>query len=208
MRHNHQGFTLIELLVVVAVIGVLTAVSLPAIQVTRQVARNATCVNNLHQIGVAEHRFLERHGRFPLQKEIGAHSYRMSPGKKSPGDKSAKPEKYGIEAVFVREGYVPANAGMWVCPSQPEYMQEYGNTYAFNRNDAEARITTVDRTNLRDRLMVWDNFNFKPGLSGVGGPFTSGYTIPVNERVIPHVLGDGPGYNALYADAHVDRHVP
>jgi len=43
------GFTAIELLVVVAVMGVLVALLLPAVQA----ARRAQCAGNLHQLGVA-----------------------------------------------------------------------------------------------------------------------------------------------------------
>src|SRR5688572_8151721 len=59
------GFTLVELLVVVAIVGVLMAMLLPAIQLAREAARRTSCINNLRQIGVAAHMYHDVNGAFP-----------------------------------------------------------------------------------------------------------------------------------------------
>lgn len=60
-----RGFTLVELLVTIAVVGLLIALLIPAVQQAREAAQRMKCVSHLRQIGLAIANYESAHGCFP-----------------------------------------------------------------------------------------------------------------------------------------------
>jgi prepilin-type N-terminal cleavage/methylation domain-containing protein len=62
---KHHAFTLVELLAVIAIIGLLVALLLPAVQSARESARRSACGNKIKQITLACLGWESSNGRFP-----------------------------------------------------------------------------------------------------------------------------------------------
>jgi prepilin-type N-terminal cleavage/methylation domain-containing protein len=62
---DRRAFALTELMVVIALLGILVALLLPAIQAARESSRGTSCRHNLKQIGLALINYESIHNCFP-----------------------------------------------------------------------------------------------------------------------------------------------
>jgi prepilin-type N-terminal cleavage/methylation domain-containing protein/prepilin-type processing-associated H-X9-DG protein len=128
MKRN--AFTLLELLVVVAIIGVLVALLLPAIQAAREAGRRTSCQNNLRQLGLALHNF---HG---VRKVLPASGWTVAGAGNPKGkfvgwrplilphiEEAALERMYDFEINWWEGGNLsvgPSPLSVFRCPSVPE----------------------------------------------------------------------------------------
>ena len=140
-RSRHSAFTLIELLTVIAVIAILAAILIPVVGNVRQKADEATCLNNLRQIGAGIGLYQSDHkGAFPAAIE----DWNPPEG----GDKGLwfmQLEAYGLRFEPTTDLGVMRNQDWWYCPACRDHQEQKGwgqPDYGANQNIFVTRGTT------------------------------------------------------------------
>ena len=127
-----RAFTLIELLVVIAIIAILAAILFPVFAQAKESAKNAVCLSNARQIGVANKLYLADYDdTFPI-----FYAYNSQPPAGQPGHK-------GVEVLLLpysknQELFrSPLDAGGPYTgvdvPGARTYWEAYGSSYRFTR---------------------------------------------------------------------------
>jgi prepilin-type N-terminal cleavage/methylation domain-containing protein/prepilin-type processing-associated H-X9-DG protein len=118
------AFTVIELLVVVAIISLLIALALPAVQSAREAARRLSCQNNLKQIGIALHNYESSYRRFPPAgiypvRAVTADSYSAQARLLSFLEESNLYQQINLSASAISQPFVVAQRiAVLLCPDE------------------------------------------------------------------------------------------
>ncbi|MFN4228044.1 MAG: prepilin-type N-terminal cleavage/methylation domain-containing protein [Candidatus Ratteibacteria bacterium] len=121
MLKQKNGFTLIELLLVIAIISILSSLLLPALSKVREKSRQAICMNNLRQIGLAFHLYIQDYDEyFPCADDpVNINpTYWLWMGR---GWRK-------LLIVYLNKGISPTNPNVLYCPSDRTAKQKWEST--------------------------------------------------------------------------------
>lgn len=160
-QNAKTGFTLVELLVVIGIIAILAAMTVPAVQMARAAARDATCKNNLRQIGIGMNAYASSHQRYCS----GAFNWGLD----------GSVVDYGWVADLVNSG-VPV--GKMLCPSNEAQISEaYEDMLAFSSSTSVCTATDLLGAASRKAPDGTDIINpcraIMTGTAGTGSPNTT-----------------------------------
>ncbi len=114
-RGHRRAFSLLELIVIVAVLGVLAALAIPAVQRSGAQADSAKCLANLRQIGVGLGLYLNDHAM--IMPDLRA------------GRASADEDLPVIDVLLAEYLDDPA---VFTCPADDRFAKETGTSYYWN----------------------------------------------------------------------------
>ncbi|MFQ3586405.1 MAG: prepilin-type N-terminal cleavage/methylation domain-containing protein [Fimbriimonadaceae bacterium] len=166
---KRKGFTLIELLVVIAIIAILAAILFPVFNQAKASAKQAACISNLRQIGLATLMYVaDEEGSFPWN--LGP---RVSPAPFSDtlprDDASDRSNRFDGHPVALAVAAYVRNPEIWFSPIQPRQVPENGpstnyqvNAFVFVNSIPEAGRPHHGMVRESDlvspsTLMLWQN---------------------------------------------------
>jgi prepilin-type N-terminal cleavage/methylation domain-containing protein/prepilin-type processing-associated H-X9-DG protein len=169
---GRKGFTLIELLVVIAIIAILAAMLLPALNRAKQKGKQAACISNMRQIGIALLMYADQYSQYPgnLRKQNKTYIWQPRLLSFMGNNRSA----------FFCPAARPDSA--WDTNANPTVKLVRGEDGNFDRYG----IYTGDPDLLGTRFSLgYNDWGLSQGLNlGLGGDMDDPATIPIKESAV------------------------
>lgn len=213
-RSVGRAFTLLEVLVVIGILSLLIAMLIPALAESRAAAKSLQCKNNLRQIAIAWHLYLDAHDDHFYQ-DINANVIYGGKTTRIPSFRKPRPLNPFLDLPEMVD-----EAPVFHCPTdtggprvEPTHYDHYGTSYATNRwligqdqvepPEADPCHDVLDKMNEHLRKLRRADV-YQEGKLILAGDF--GWTYEVNP------LDDKKaewhrkpcGFNIAFLDGHVD----
>jgi prepilin-type N-terminal cleavage/methylation domain-containing protein/prepilin-type processing-associated H-X9-DG protein len=118
-RRANCAFTLVELMAVVAIIGILMAMLLQAVQASREAARRSICTNNLKNLSLAVLNFQDQEKHFPISEDFSEYVPRHC------DEQSGEELEYiGVEEDSWRNPHNKLDGGGWILRVLPQLEEQ------------------------------------------------------------------------------------